>query len=79
MFEAISVETFNTLDQINAIAAVNPDDPRVAAAISQLRDTAHAVLAAAAATPDSYARSTAKAVHDGLVSAAAICERMRQT
>jgi len=78
MFEVISVETLATLDQINAIVAVNPSDARVVTAISQLRSAAQTVLASSAAIPDTYARGAAKVVHDGLLCAASICERLRQ-
>jgi hypothetical protein len=78
MYESISAETFDTLDRINAIVAVNPDNPSVLNAINQLRSAARTVLASSDAVSDSYARSTARIVHDGLLSAAAICEKLRK-
>ncbi|MCY0387055.1 hypothetical protein OVY01_07370 [Robbsia sp. Bb-Pol-6] len=80
MFNAIADITPQmqaTLDQIITLAASNPHDPRVREGIDELNRVAAGIAQASAATPEAHVRSAGKVVADGLLAAAAICQRLQ--
>ena len=78
MFDSITPQMHETLDRMCALATTNPNDARIAAGIAQLKQTASAVLAAAAPEPEPMIRNAAGVVADGLLAAAAICGKLQE-
>jgi len=77
MYSAMTADTIETLERVGRITADNPHDPRVAAVMAALRQTAASVMSASQGVDDTRNRSSAHAVADGLSAAAEICGRLQ--
>ncbi|CAG9166944.1 hypothetical protein [Cupriavidus pampae] len=77
MYDTLTPDTIRSLDQMVRMIEENPKDPRVASGIAQLKAAASAIVDASLAEPAAHARNAARVVADGLMAAAAVCERLR--
>ncbi|WP_423198846.1 MULTISPECIES: hypothetical protein [unclassified Cupriavidus] len=77
MYDSLTPDTIRSLDQMVQLIAANPKDPRVANGIAQLKAAASAIVDASLGEPAAHARNAARVVADGLMAAAAVCERLR--
>ncbi len=77
MYQAITPQLQEDLDQINIIVKRDAHDPRVAQAISQLKQISADVAKAAVAEPEPQTRSAANVIADGMLAAAAICGKLQ--
>ncbi|QET06510.1 MULTISPECIES: hypothetical protein [Cupriavidus] len=77
MYNSLTPDTIRTLEQMVQLIDENPKDARIAHGIAQLKASASAIVDASLAEPAAHARNAARVVADGLMAAAAVCERLR--
>ncbi|WP_347556975.1 hypothetical protein [Robbsia sp. KACC 23696] len=77
MYQSVTPQLQEDLDQINIIVARNAHDPRVAQAIAQLQQVSADVAKAAISEAELQTRSAANVISDGMLAAAAICGRLQ--
>jgi hypothetical protein len=77
MYQSITPQLQEDLDQINVIVNRDVHDPRVAQAIAQLKQISADISKAAMAEPEPQTRSAANVIADGMLAAVAICGRLQ--
>ncbi|MGI4857980.1 MAG: hypothetical protein ACRYHA_13925 [Janthinobacterium lividum] len=78
MYQAITPQLQEDLDQMNLIITRNAHDPRVELAITHLKQIAGDVAKSAVSEPEPQTRSAANVIADGMLAAAAICGRLQE-
>jgi len=77
MYQSITPQLLEDLDQINVIVKRDVHDPRVTQAMAQLKQISADVAKAAMAEPEPQTRSAANVIADGMLAAIAICGRLQ--
>lgn len=77
MYQSVTPQLQDDLDQINVIVKQNAHDPRVSQAMAQLRQISADVAKTAMAEPEPQTRSAANVIADGMLAAVTICARLQ--